>query len=115
MSDVPPGESMSWRTATAQDIPAEPAMDWCERRFVISNKLGLHARAAVQLVMTANRFCSDVRVAVDGMHVNGKSVMGLLTLAASERAALLVTCQGDDAGAAMEAIAALIEEGFGEK
>jgi phosphocarrier protein len=90
-------------------------MEFRERRFVLSNRLGLHARAAVQLVKTANRFHSDIRVTVYGVQVNGKSVMGLLTLAASQRAPLLVTCEGEDAGAAMEAIAAVIEAGFGER
>jgi phosphocarrier protein HPr len=90
-------------------------MEIRERRFVILNRLGLHARAAVQLVKAANQFRSEVWVSANGMHVNGKSVLGLLTLAASPRAALLVTCEGDDAGAAMEAVAAVIEAGFGER
>jgi len=90
-------------------------MEFRERRCVIPNRLGLHARAAVQLVKTANRFRADISVGVHGMHVNAKSVMGLLTLAASHRAALLVTCEGEDAGAAMEAARAVIEAGFGEK
>jgi phosphocarrier protein len=90
-------------------------MEFRERRFVISNRLGLHARAAVKLVTTANQFRSDISVRVHGMLVNGKSVMGLLTLAAAQRAEIVVTCEGDDAGAAMEAVAAVIEAGFGEK
>lgn len=69
----------------------------------------------MKLVKTANRFRSEICVGVHGMQVNGKSVMGLLTLAASQRAALLVTCEGEDAGAAMQAVAALIEAGFGER
>jgi phosphocarrier protein HPr len=101
--------------ADAQETRDPPAPEFLERRFVISNRLGLHARAAVKLVKTANRFRSDICVCAHGMQVNGKSVMGLLTLAASQRAALLVTCEGDDAGAAMEAVAAVIEAGFGEK
>jgi phosphocarrier protein HPr len=90
-------------------------MEFRERRLVISNRLGLHARAAVQFVRTANQFRSDIWVAVDGKHVNGRSVMGLLTLAASQRASLVVTCEGEDAGPAMEAVAAIIEAGFGER
>jgi len=70
-------------------------MEFRERRFVISNRLGLHARAAVQRVKAANQFRSDIWVAVNDTHVNGKSVMGLLTLAASQRASLVVTCEGD--------------------
>jgi phosphocarrier protein HPr len=101
--------------ADAQETRDPPAVDFLERRLVISNRLGLHARAAVKLVKTANRFRSEICVGAHGMQVNGKSVMGLLTLAASQRAALLVTCEGEDAGAAMQAVAALIEAGFGER
>jgi phosphocarrier protein HPr len=90
-------------------------MELRERRFVISNRLGLHARAAVQLVRTASQFRSDIWVTVNGIRVNGRSVMGLLTLAAARRASLIVTCEGEDAGPAMEAVAAIIEAGFGER
>jgi phosphocarrier protein HPr len=90
-------------------------MEFRERRFVISNRLGLHARAAVQFVRTADQFRSDIWVAVNGKYVNGRSIMGLLTLAASQRASLVVTCEGEDAGPAMEAVAAIIEAGFGER
>ncbi len=89
-------------------------MPLVERGFVISNRLGLHARAAVQFVRTANRFRSEIRVAVHGIRVNGKSVIALLTLAAAQRAPVLVTCEGEDAVPAMEAVGAVIEAGFGE-
>ena len=55
-----------------------------ERSFVIVNTLGLHARAAAQLVQLANRFRSEIHVEKDGMNVNGKSIMGVLTLAAAK-------------------------------
>jgi phosphocarrier protein len=86
-----------------------------ERRFLIVNMLGLHARAAAQLVTTANRYRSEVHVEKDGMAVNGKSIMGVLTLAAAKGAEICVTVSGDDADAAMTALAALIVNGFGEK
>ncbi len=86
-----------------------------ERTFLIVNSLGLHARAAAQLVQTANRYRSDVRVEKDGMEVNGKSIMGVLTLAAARGSEIVVACEGEDAGDAMEALAAMIEAGFGEK
>ena len=86
-----------------------------ERSFVIVNTLGLHARAAAQLVQTANRFRSEIHVEKDGMEVNGKSIMGVLTLAAAKGAEILVVCDGEDAQAAMEALALIIENGFGEK
>ncbi len=86
-----------------------------EQTFLIVNALGLHARAAAQLVQTANRYRSDVHVEKDGVQVNGKSIMGVLTLAAAQGTEILVACEGDDATQAMDALAKLIENGFGEK
>jgi phosphocarrier protein len=85
------------------------------RTFVIVNTLGLHARAAAQLVQTANRYRADIYVEKDGSQVNGKSIMGVLTLAAAKGSEIVVCCEGDDADAAMTAIATMIEAGFGEK
>ena len=86
-----------------------------ERSFEIVNSLGLHARAAAQLVQVANRFRSDITVEKDGLTVNGKSIMGVLTLAAAKGSQILVACEGEDAPAAMEALARVILAGFGEK
>ncbi|WP_242346241.1 HPr family phosphocarrier protein [Anaeromyxobacter terrae] len=86
-----------------------------ERTFVIVNSLGLHARAAAQLVQTANRFRSEIHVEKDGMQVNGKSIMGVLTLAAAKGSSIIVVVEGEDAEAAMTALAKVIEGGFGEK
>ncbi|HYQ80805.1 MAG TPA: HPr family phosphocarrier protein [Anaeromyxobacteraceae bacterium] len=86
-----------------------------ERTFEIVNTLGLHARAAAQLVQAANRYRSDITVEKDGLQVNGKSIMGVLTLAAAKGSQILVTCEGEDAVAAMEALAVVILAGFGEK
>ncbi|TLM68979.1 MAG: HPr family phosphocarrier protein [Deltaproteobacteria bacterium] len=83
--------------------------------FRLVNRLGLHARAAAQLVQTANRFKADVVVAKDGEEVNGKSIMGLLMLAAPVGSLLRVTVTGTDAAEAMQAIGALINDGFGER
>jgi phosphocarrier protein len=85
------------------------------RTFLIVNALGLHARAAAQLVQMANRYRSEVHVEKDGQEVNGKSIMGVLTLAAAKGTEIVVRCEGDDADAALTAIATLIEAGFGEK
>jgi len=82
--------------------------------FVLINRLGLHARAAAQLVQTANRFKADVVVAKDGEEVNGKSIMGLLMLAAPVGSQLQITVTGDDAENAMQALRTLINDGFGE-
>jgi phosphocarrier protein len=85
-----------------------------ERTFTILNTLGLHARAAAQLVQVANRYRSEIQVEKDGMQVNGKSIMGVLTLAAAKGTQIIVSCEGQDEVAAMEALAKVIEAGFGE-
>jgi phosphocarrier protein HPr len=85
-----------------------------ERIFTIVNSLGLHARAAAQLVQTANRYRSEIHVEKDGMTVNGKSIMGVLTLAAAKGSVIVVSCEGEDSEAAMHAVAKVIEAGFGE-
>jgi len=82
--------------------------------FVIKNRLGLHARAAAQLVQTANRFRSEVIVEKDGLEVNGKSIMGILMLAAPQGSQIAVSVAGEDAEQAMAAIGQLINDGFGE-
>ena len=84
------------------------------RTFVIINALGLHARAAAQLVQTANRYRSEVLVEKDGMEVNGKSIMGVLTLAAAKGSEIKVSVEGDDSDVALGALAKVIESGFGE-
>jgi phosphocarrier protein len=82
--------------------------------FKIVNRLGLHARAAAQLVQTANRFLSDVTIKKDGNEVNGKSIMGLLMLAAPQGSLITVTVSGKDAVQAMKVLGTLINDGFGE-
>ncbi len=82
--------------------------------FKIINRLGLHARAAAQLVQTANRFLSDVTIEKDDNEVNGKSIMGLLMLAAPQGSLITVTVSGEDADEAMKVIGNLINDGFGE-
>lgn len=83
-------------------------------QFTIVNRLGLHARAAAQLVQTANRFGSEVSIEKDGQAVNGKSIMGILMLAAPKGSVISVTVQGADELGAMTAIGQLINDGFGE-
>jgi len=84
------------------------------RTFEVVNALGLHARAAAQLVQAANRYRSEIHVEKDGSEVNGKSIMGVLTLAAAKGSRIDVSCEGDDADQAMATLAKLIENGFGE-
>ncbi len=85
-----------------------------KKEFEIVNRLGLHARAAAQLVQTANRFRSDIQVEKEGNEVNGKSIMGLLMLAAPQGSKISVSASGDDAEEALSVIGELIENGFGE-
>ncbi|MCM2332397.1 MAG: HPr family phosphocarrier protein [Anaeromyxobacteraceae bacterium] len=86
-----------------------------EKTFTIVNSLGLHARPAAQLVQTANRHRSEISFTKDGTTVNAKSIMGVLTLAAAKGSQLSVSCEGEDAEAALAAIAKMIESGFGER
>jgi phosphocarrier protein HPr len=85
-----------------------------KKEFIIKNRLGLHARAAAQLVQTANRFRSEIMIEKEGLEVNGKSIMGILMLAAPIGSRIGVRADGEDADAAMTAIGKLIDDGFGE-
>jgi phosphocarrier protein HPr len=80
----------------------------------IRNRLGLHARAAAMLVQTANRFDAEVTVAKDGQVVNGRSIMGVMMLAAEQGSHIDVATSGPDAAAALQAIRELVEARFNE-
>lgn len=82
--------------------------------FTIVNALGLHARAAAQLVKLANRFQCDVFLVKDGQEVNGKSIMGVLMLAATQGSVVTVRTEGGDAEPALKALGELVNAGFGE-
>ena len=81
----------------------------------ITNKRGLHARAAAKIVEAAARFKSEIIVKRDGQSVDARSIMGLMMLAASTGADVEVTAEGEDCGEALTAIIALIEAKFGEE
>ena len=83
-------------------------------QVVIPNELGLHARAAAKLVERANGFESDVQLSHQHKTVNGKSIMGVLMLAASRGTELTIATEGRDASEALQGIVALVEDGFGE-
>ncbi|HYW02735.1 MAG TPA: HPr family phosphocarrier protein [Gammaproteobacteria bacterium] len=85
-----------------------------EREITIRNKLGLHARAAAKLVTLASRFDSEIRLRKGDRTVNGKSIMGVLMLAAGQGTRLRVEAEGGDARDALEKIEELIRERFGE-
>jgi phosphocarrier protein HPr len=86
-----------------------------EEEFVIPNKLGLHARASALLVKTASRFKSEIKVEREDIEVNGKSIMGIMMLAAAKGCVIRVKAGGEDESAAMSAIGELIRDGFGEE
>jgi phosphocarrier protein len=86
-----------------------------ERNVQIRNRLGLHARAAVKFVNTANRFTADVRIVKDGSEIDGKSILGILTLAATQGSTIRLRLKGDDEKDAVQALVDLIDGRFGEK
>jgi phosphocarrier protein HPr len=85
-----------------------------ERTVRIRNKNGLHARPAAEIVKLATRFSSEITVRRDDLEVNGKSIMGVMMLAAEFGSTLTLRASGSDAAQALEALATLIESRFGE-
>ena len=84
------------------------------REVVVKNKSGLHTRPASMIARTASRFKSDFFIEKDGYEINGKSIIGVMTLAAEPGARLKLIFDGEDEEEAAEAIVALFEQGFGE-
>jgi len=89
-------------------------MDCVERELIIQNRLGLHARAAAQFVQLANQYSCEIFIEKDGEEVNGKSIMGILMLAAPKGTTVVLRSRGDDARDALNALQALIDDKFGE-
>ncbi|HKK01033.1 MAG TPA: HPr family phosphocarrier protein [Desulfuromonadales bacterium] len=85
-----------------------------QKEFTVKNRLGLHARAAAQLVQVANRFGAEITVEKEGLAVNGKSIMGILMLAAAQGSQILVGVDGEDEEQALDTLGRLIDDGFGE-
>ena len=86
-----------------------------KKEFTILNKLGIHARPAAQFVKIANRFQADIYVEKDGEEVDGKSIMGLMMLAAGHGSVICVSADGSDADEAIHALGDLIERKFEEE
>ena len=84
------------------------------RSVTVCNELGLHARAAARFVQVAARFQSHIRIGHEAKMMDGKSILGVLLLAAGCGTALTITADGSDEGAAVEALARLVESGFCE-
>lgn len=85
------------------------------REFTIVNKLGLHARASALLVKTTSRFNSEIKIEREGVEVNGKSIMGIMMLAAAMGTVISVKVDGEDEAEAMAALEEIITNGFGEE
>ncbi|HEV2806029.1 MAG TPA: HPr family phosphocarrier protein [Chthoniobacterales bacterium] len=85
-----------------------------EKEITIVNRLGLHARPAAMFVRIASRYRSEVWVEKEGEKINGKSIMGLMMLAAGQGSKLIIRCEGPDADKVMEDLEALIQQKFNE-
>lgn len=86
-----------------------------KREIAIVNKLGLHARAASKLVTEASKFQAEIRVAKDGREVSGKSIMGVMMLAAARGSRIRITAEGKDAREALDVLEELVRSRFGEE
>ncbi len=89
-------------------------MVYVTKEFKIINRLGLHARASAELVKVTNRFTSRVTISKGSMTVDGKSILGIMSLAAGIGTEITVHCEGNDCKAAITAIEHLINDCFGE-
>jgi phosphocarrier protein len=85
-----------------------------EKKMLIQNELGLHARAATKLVQLATKYPCEITISKDGNEVNGKSIMGVLMLVASKGTWIVLKAKGDKAQEAIDALAKLIDDKFGE-
>jgi phosphocarrier protein len=85
-----------------------------EREATIVNQEGLHARPAARIVRLANGFEAEIQLAKDGLEVNGKSIMGVMMLAAECGSSIIIRANGPDAEQAVQALAELVASGFGE-
>ena len=86
-----------------------------DKTVIIRNKLGLHARAAVKFVNLSNRFGSSIKIVKDGDEIDGKSILGILTLAATQGTSIRLLVSGQDEEAALAALVELIGNRFDEK
>ncbi len=86
-----------------------------KKKITIKNKLGMHARAAVKFVNMANRFSSTVRIEKNGNEIDGKSILGILTLAAIQGTEIIIKVSGKDEDRALKALVELVDSKFLEK
>ena len=85
------------------------------QEVIIRNRLGLHARAAAKFVHTATRYTSQIRITRDGRTMDGKSIMGILLLAAGAGTTIVISADGTDEADAIDALCRLVNGGFGEE
>jgi len=95
-------------------VKPESTTQEVERKVRIPNELGLHARPAALFVQLANKFSSKISVEKDGVTVDGKSIMGIMMLAAGKGSVITIRAKGADAKEAVDALVELVEDGFGE-
>jgi phosphocarrier protein len=95
--------------------PSAECADKCEKEVTIVNRLGMHARPAAMFVKTASRFRCEVWVEKDGDRINGKSIMGLMMLAAGKGSKLMIRCEGADCDQALRELEQLIAGKFNEE
>ena len=86
-----------------------------KKELMIENRLGLHARAAAQIVKSASSYASKITLTKDGLDVDGKSIMGIMMLAAAKGSSVLVEAHGDDEERALLGLEQLFKDKFGEK
>ena len=98
----------------SEEVSVSETLPGLSRELTIQNKLGLHARASATLVRVATQFKAEITLARDDQSVNAKSILGMMTLAAAQGTRVRVTCVGVDEAAALEAVAACINNKFGE-
>jgi phosphocarrier protein len=96
-------------------LSRRPATGKIQKEVTILNKLGLHARPAAMFVRVANKHRAEIWVEKDGEQVNGKSIMGLMMLAAGQGSQLLITAEGADAQGALQELQDLVERRFDEE
>ena len=100
--------------AVSSTSPARQAYIMVKQEVEIVNKLGLHARASTKLTQVASQFGSEIWIERNGRRVNAKSIMGVMMLAASKGSKITIEATGPDEAAALQALAALIDDRFGE-
>ena len=105
-------ETLARNSRAVRPFLGDPLM--VERSVEIVNKLGIHARPAAEIVKCASKFKSNITIVRDDLEVNGKSIMGVMMLAAECGSSILIRAEGEDEQGAIDALAAVIADGFGE-